>query len=136
MKDGVKVTIKASRVTSPGGILDFLTPDRQTAFRFNVDSENARVIRSSPAGDGQNESFGGWGLNVDGPISFEFTKTAFSWAVFINDARFPWFDFAHHDTGALMTHVSVPSSFDGAQVIVTRPACNTPCHPDECKTSQ
>lgn len=139
VSDGVKITISAKKVTNPGGILEFLTPDRQVAFRWQLDIDNSRVIRSSDLDnpDIPAEMFGGWGFDAGSPIDFEFTKTTFSWAVSINGIRFPWFDWALRSQGPhpLMTHVSVHSGFEEAEVIQARPTCTEPCHPSECATS-
>jgi len=140
VSNGVRVTVKAASLSTSAGAtqLDFLTPDRTVAFRWDMDTAAQSINRSSDI-SATSETWGQSSVDANGALSFEFYKTSESWQVSIATGgaaavRFPWFDFALQSTD-LMTHLSVYDGFVDVEVIQDRPLCDTVCHASECAST-
>jgi len=127
--NGVNVQVKG-KLTAADARIDFETPSRQVAFRFEPKADY--VARSSPMDSSSIDSFGGFHPFAENEIvTIDFLKTKSSWKVTVDGLRLPWFDYPIGQEHR-MTHVKVYSGIHDAQVTLTRPACSTVCSQDEC----
>lgn len=134
----VRVTGKLSNNTGLAAV-DFETPNGQVPFRFNLNCslDGPQVQRTSNFESGEfaeGEIFGGFPFNIQDEepiVTIDFLKTKGAWKVSIDGQRMPWFDFSVNDT-AMTSHVRIYEGILHPNVQLSRPACTTPCHVDEC----
>jgi len=132
--NGVQVSIKATLDAGAGATkVEFLTRDRKSAFTFDVDAATNTITRSADDSFNAPSFSSGTAPAVNGETTFVFTKRRNEMAVTINGERFPWYDYATLTSNPLLTHVSVYSGMKDAEVTLTRPRCETECHPAECR---